>query len=141
MKKLVLFLFLAFLTISCSDEDTKEKNVLIGKWKLTRIGYSLNEEYVPKNDEYVNYIFTNTNNLTIESNVNLPQEDLSFQFTNPTTMPYSFYQDNEFLMEKVVRLGDPSNGYQLGYYGFKKEENTLRLYEYDGKVIWFEKIQ
>lgn len=141
MKKLILFLFLSSLTISCSDDDTKEENVLVGKWKLSRIGYFDSNEYMPKNNEYVHYTFTNTNNLIIESNVNLPVEDLSFQFTNPTTIPYSFHQDNEFLMEKVVRLGNQSNGYQLGTYGFRKEENTLRLYEYDGKVIRFEKIQ
>ncbi|WCM41353.1 hypothetical protein MG290_10335 [Flavobacterium sp. CBA20B-1] len=141
MKKLILFLFLSSLTISCSDDDTKEDNVLVGKWKLSKIGYFDSNEYMPKNDEYVHYTFTNTNNLIIESNVNLPVEDLSFQFTSPTTIPYSFHQDNEFLMEKVVRLGNQSNGYQLGTYGFCKEENTLRLYEYDGKVIRFEKIQ
>ncbi len=141
MKKLILFLFLSSLIIGCSDDDTEEENVLIGKWKLSRIGYFNTEEYIPRNDEYVHYTFTNTNNLIIESNVTLPKEDLSFQYTNPKTIPYSFYHDNEFLMEKVVRLGDSSTGYQLGYYGFKKEENTLRLYEYDGKVIWFVKIQ
>lgn len=140
MKKLIVLFILSITVCSCSDDDIKEENVLVGKWNLSRISYFNNEEYIPTNDEYVYYTFTSTNYLTIESNVNLPQEDLSFQYTNPKTIPYSFYQDNEFLMEKVVRLGDQSNGYQLGYYGFKKESNMLRLYEYDGKVIWLKKI-
>lgn len=140
MKKIITLLLFSFFIIGCSDDDLKEENVLVGKWKLIKIGYFNNNEYAPKNNGYVYYTFTNTNTVVIESNVSLPTDDISYQYTNPKIVPYSYHNDNDFLMTKVVQLGNSGNN-DLGQYGFKIDGNHLKLYEYDGKVISFEKAQ
>ena len=69
MKKLILFLFLSSLTISCSDEDTKEENVLVGKWKLSHTNSFGGNFYKLSTNQNVVYHFKENQNLSIESNI------------------------------------------------------------------------
>jgi len=138
MKKLIMLFIVAATMFSCSDDDdTKEENVLIGKWKLTQITSFDATVYTPEESENVYYTFNSNKTVAIESNVNLPENDGFYQHTSPKTIPYSFYTDNEFLMQKVVVLGDSENS--LGKYGFKKWNDSLSFYEYDGRSLLFVK--
>jgi len=139
MKKLILFFVLTVTAFGCSDDDTKENNVLIGKWELKQITYFDTTVYTPEESQDIYYTFNSDKTLIIESNVNLSQDDYSYQYTSPKTIPYSFYNDNDFLMQEVVMLGTTENS--LGQYGFKIEGNVLNLYEYEGKTIRFEKVE
>ena len=130
---------LAATMISCSDDDTKEENVLAGKWKLKQITNFDAKVYIPKESENVYYTFNSNKTLVIESDVNLPEDDGFYQHTSPKTIPYSFYNDNEFLIQKVVVLGNSGNS--LGEYGFKKQNDRLSLYEYDGRSLLFVKAE
>lgn len=139
MKKLMILFIVAATMFSCSDDDTKEENILIGKWKLTQLTSFDATVYTPEESENIYYTFNSNKTLVIESNVNFPEGTLFYQHTSPKTIPYSFYNDNEFLMQKVVVLENSGNS--LGEYGFEKEDNTLYLYQYDGMMIRFEKVQ
>lgn len=102
MKKLIVLFMLAATMFSCSDDDRKEENILIGKWKLTQITNFDATVYTPEESENVAYTFKSNKTLVIESNVNLSEDNEFYQFRSPKTIPYSFYNDNEFLIQKVV---------------------------------------
>lgn len=137
MKKLIVLFMLAATMFSCSDDDRKEENILIGKWKLTQITNFDATVYTPEESENVAYTFKSNKTLVIESNVNLSEDNEFYQFRSPKTIPYSFYNDNEFLIQKVVVLGNSENS--LGEYGFKKQNDSLSFYEYDGRSLLFVK--
>lgn len=142
MKKLILFLFLSFLTIGCSDDDIKEENVLIGKWKLSHTNSFGGNFYKLSSNENVVYHFKENQNLNIESNIakdsgfyKLPED-----FVTPKTIPYSFHYDGIWFNDNVVKIGNENNS-SLGEYSFKIQNDSLSLHEYDGRLLFFVKIK
>ena len=142
MKKLILFLFISSLLIGCSDDDTKEENVLIGKWKLTHTNSFGGNFYKLSSNENVVYDFKVNQNLSIESNIAKDSgfDKLPEDFVTPKTIPYSFHYDGKLFNDNVVKIGNETNS-SFGEYYFKIQNDSLSLHEYDGRSLFFEKIQ
>ena len=142
MKKLILFLFLSSLTVGCSDDDKKEENILVGKWKLTHTNSFGGNFYKLSTNENVVYHFKEDKNLTIESNISKDSgfDKLPEDFVTPKTIPYSFHYDGTLFYDNVVRIGNETNS-SLGEYYFKIQNDSLSLHEYDGRSLFFKKIK
>ena len=142
MKKLILFLFLSSLTVGCSDDDTKEENVLVGKWKLSHTNSFGSNFYKLSSNENVVYHFKENQNLSIESNIAKDSgfDELPEDFITPKTIPYSFHYDGTWFNDNVVKIGNETNS-SLGEYYFKIQNDSLILNEYDGRSLFFVKTQ